>query len=169
MIFKRICAAAMLLTVVSSVGWSDGDIDRVGIKCSTQDFTRTPLKTPCDEYEDSEDPLVSCTSQRSSQATKDKCGARCEYFLFRNQKQWIVKKEAFDGEEDTVWRDLTDEQKQAVKDKCNNETQCYWSERPLGCASRRTGAKMWPDMDSPRQSAAKKGGTSGGRPRSNTR
>ena len=162
MILKGICAAAILLTTVCSVGWSNEDV--IGIQCSTQDFTRNPTKTPCNEFS-TDDPLVVCESNRSSNATSDKCGVKCMTFLKVSPTGHMYKAAAFDGDENTLWKDLTADQKKAVKDKCNNESQCEWNERASACANK---AQVWPEMTSDRQSP-KAGKAAKTRSRANTR
>ena len=55
-----------------------------------------------------------------------------------------------------------------LKEHCEKETSCMWVARAGQCATKRTGAKTWPEMDSPRESP-KAGGASSGRARSNAR
>ena len=108
MIFKGICAFGLFLTTVCSVGWSDGDKDPIGKECSRLDFKRTRAKDPCEDYTNPDNPLVNCTSQASQTPERDKCGVRCEHFLYNGYgKSPKIRKEAFGGDEDKKLQDLT--------------------------------------------------------------
>lgn len=169
MILKGICAAAILLMTFSSVGWSDGEKDSIGIVCSKFDGQRTRAKDPCEDYTDPDNPLINCTSQASQTPERDKCGVRCEHFLYNGYgKSPKIRKEAFGGDVDKKLQDLTPDEREMLKELCEKETSCMWVARASQCATRRTGARTWPDMESPRR-PDKAGNAPKGRPRANTR
>ncbi|MES2607828.1 MAG: hypothetical protein V4544_03760 [Pseudomonadota bacterium] len=152
--------SAMMFSLVCSTSWSNDDIDRVGKICSTKDFLRKNGEDVCSNYAVDGDPLINCSSQKSNDPTKDKCGVACEEFLLvpGKGKNRLNLKEAFGGDEDKSSRNLNDDELKSLKTTCLNETQCSWDPSRGVCFTKTTGKanEIWPNMRSPRNSPKKK-------------